>query len=439
MDLSTYELDIHNYSTEELYSLIGIHASDQPTAAAVVAAVRAKVCAAANSEELCDFFREVEDEILDAMQRKHDEFVLESKLVMVDKSSRAGNLDQNNPVAGTHEYKYIKGSVNPLEKQTITKLISIDSVFRKNYERSMSTDFIWSLPGTEPNVVALRLACVELPIMWYTISEKNNSNFFKLNTYNIKDVPDAEYLIEIPSGNYNAGQITTAINNAMQNLGIVNLQFEINKLNGKSIFRLKAEHDLPNDNTPDISDPTEAAFSPDFYYELDFSVDADAYVNKCYKNKSNLFHLSSSLGLFLGFTCPMYTVMMDTTISTAIYHVPDVPYYGYIQSDRSYGNGRSNYLYVSVNDYVKNSVVNTVVTGGPDVHLGDDILGRISINESANTIMLNNGNDCIYKQRDYLGPVSLNNLHIRILNKFGEVIDLNNNDVSLAFEITVLY
>ena len=395
---------------------------------------------AADSEALCDFFEEVEVKILDDIQRRHDERVLNSKLTYIDKSSRAGGLDQNNPVAGTHEYKYIKGSVNPLEKQTVTKLISVDSVFRKNYERSMSTDFIWSLPATESNVVALRLACVELPIMWYTISEKNNSNFFKLNTYNIVGTPDAEYYIEIPSGNYNAGQISTAINNAMQNLGIKNIHFEINKLNGKSVFRLKAEHDLPNDNTPDISDPTEAgAYSPDFYYVLDFGVDADANINKCYKNKSDLFHLSSSLGLFLGFTCPVYTVMLDTTATTVIYHVPDVPYYGYIQSDRSYGNGRSNYLYVSVNDFIKNSVVNTVVTGGPDVHLGDDILGRISINESANTIMLNNGNDCIYKQRDYLGPVSLNNLHIRILNKFGEVIDLNNNDVSLAFEITVLY
>jgi hypothetical protein len=47
--------------------------------------------------------------------------------------------------------------------------------------------------------------------------------------------------------------------------------------------------------------------------------------------------------------------------------------------------------------------------------------------------------DTIFKKRDYLGPIRLNKLHIRLLNKFGDVVDLNENDFSFSLEVSILY
>jgi hypothetical protein len=38
-----------------------------------------------------------------------------------------------------------------------------------------------------------------------------------------------------------------------------------------------------------------------------------------------------------------------------------------------------------------------------------------------------------------MGPVNISKFRIRLLDKYGRVLDINNNDVSLALEATVLY
>ena len=43
------------------------------------------------------------------------------------------------------------------------------------------------------------------------------------------------------------------------------------------------------------------------------------------------------------------------------------------------------------------------------------------------------------KTRIYNGPVTLKKMHIRILDKFGNVIDLNNMDFSFTLELELLY
>ena len=52
---------------------------------------------------------------------------------------------------------------------------------------------------------------------------------------------------------------------------------------------------------------------------------------------------------------------------------------------------------------------------------------------------MDNGSDLIFKQRDYFGPVTIEKLRIRLLDHFGKVLDLNNNDYSFALEFKQLY
>ena len=49
-------------------------------------------------------------------------------------------------------------------------------------------------------------------------------------------------------------------------------------------------------------------------------------------------------------------------------------------------------------------------------------------------------NTCpLTKTRKYNGPVNIRNLFIKILDQFGEIIDLNNMDYSLTLELEILY
>ena len=43
------------------------------------------------------------------------------------------------------------------------------------------------------------------------------------------------------------------------------------------------------------------------------------------------------------------------------------------------------------------------------------------------------------KKRDYFGPVNIEKLHIKILNKFGELADNVNTNYSLTFQFETLY
>jgi hypothetical protein len=43
------------------------------------------------------------------------------------------------------------------------------------------------------------------------------------------------------------------------------------------------------------------------------------------------------------------------------------------------------------------------------------------------------------KTRRYNGPVNIKKIHVRLLDRFGDVIDLNNMDYSFTLELEILY
>jgi len=330
------------------------------------------------------------------------------------------------PPQNVHEYKFPVGVINPIEKRTITKIISIDSVFRENYNTTISSNFIWKLPDSEQKVVSLKLASLELPILWYNISHNNGSNIFYIKTCNITGKEDITHMIELPSGNYMANTFVTTLNNYMINKGngLQYLICEVDPITTKTVIRARMSHDSDGNNS--LYNIVEPIYSADFYFIVDFSKNNNQY----------------SLGTFLGFTNKIYEVHRNNIYTDYITKTPEIIYEGYLQSETSYGNGRINYIYIHIDDYNKNCVTSSIVASSgfdQSTKLGDSILGRVSINEGFSTTMVNNGCDNLFKEREYYGPVSLRKFHIKILDKYGNILDLNNNDISLALELTILY
>jgi hypothetical protein len=118
----------------------------------------------------------------------------------------------------------------------------------------------------------------------------------------------------------------------------------------------------------------------------------------------------------------------------------NIIYECYLDSDFAYGNYQYEYLFLEVNDYHNNFTTNSVISLiGSNNYISDNIIAVIPITGNSNTITYNDSADGINKCREYFGPIKLSKLSIRILNQYGEVLDLNGYDYFTILEVHQLY
>jgi len=361
------------------------------------------------------------------------------------------------PVKYTNNWEFPDGVINPVEKRTITKVVCIDSLFRENYFRTSASDFMWMLPENLKNVVSMKVVSLELPCMWHAISEKNNSNFFVIHLYNMKGQQDITHVVKIPDGNYMSASFEAAINNYFANIkqGLEFLYVDIDDTSAKSVIRARVNgDDSTTSNFPKPYEPNDPRYSPDFYFIIDFVVDyreiskknnkySDDYNFKNFHtdNKNNRFY--KTLGWFLGFRKPYYKVTKENTyVSKVIDPTKPITYYSYLQSESSYGSSTQNYVFLDINDFNQNEIADSFVSSvnnSSNEFIGNNIIARITIATSFYNVLYDTTSQYIFKQRDYLGPVRLNKLQIRLLDKFGDLLDLNDNNFSFSLEMKILY
>lgn len=278
--------------------------------------------------------------------------------------------------------------INPIDRQTITRLLCIDTTFRHNYTTTKSSDFIYACPENIKKVTSLKISSIEIPNNWYSFSDTLMNNQFKV-TDNITKVV---YVFKIPEGNYTSDDISgiTLIQVSPIPPGIPNKTLSVDVNTAKTTLFLNTSGN----------------------YTVDFEVPG--------------LLLQQTAGWSLGFRKAKYTGIKECV------------------SEGAYSSSFDNYFFVDVDDYQSNFVTDAVVSvthgmNGIPFYLGNTIMARIPVTTNSNTVMFNNGSDLLFKTRDYFGPVKLEKLRIRLLNRFGHVIDMNNNDYSISFEITENY
>jgi len=463
-------------------------------------------------------------------------------------------------VKNVYDYKFPVGIVNSIERRSLTKALCIDSLFRENYDRTVSTNFQYVLPQTIPNVVNMKVTNIEIPNFWYDFSVKKKTNCFTIKLYNVcgygvastastasssllpkmdaipenitgisksntigtvaSQVPsttttttgpltpvfppqppqppqpthpvmtysesaDYTFVIHIPEGNYDTSSIVPTLNNIFLNTkhGLDFLIFSIDKTNSKCVFRCR---DIVIDssrggNFPYNSSIGNLFYSPNFYFSIFFDCydndcgrssnnnnndDDDDDDNECdyeenrgggggggggggnnrschkynkKKQNTNKSPLYKNVGWMFGFKKCRYTVYKtDVFVSFSQSSTSIITYYGFMESESSFGNAISNYLFIDIDDYQKNFSPDAVVSNNSkSSFIGNNIMGRISVNSGFNTIICDGGGGKV--MREYFGSVKLEKLNIRILDKYGDVVDLNGNDISLVIEVQILY
>lgn len=321
-----------------------------------------------------------------------------------------------------------------LDRKTTKRVLSIDSLFRKNYQTTKSTDFTYALPDPINKVTSMKISSVEFPNAWYMFSTENNSNIFTITLYNCptpEDIsgtypPVLENTVIIPDGNYRSDLLSISINNTFSNMrnGLEYLYFDVNEISAKSTFRIKSIGD-DNRNLYLI----DSSLNSDFYFKIDFAVPH----TPIYK----------TAGWMMGFKEPSYIVSNNITSPKTIIDIlpyTTFVYNWYLEGEGSYGSASQNYIFLEIDDFNRNSTANIFFSKTlNDAYLGNNIMGRITVTSGMNTIVTMDGGNLLFKTREYFGPIRLEKLHIRLIDKYGDPINLEGNDFSFMLEIEQLY
>ena len=352
------------------------------------------------------------------------------KQIHVDRDPLRYNIQSSHPIIEKKVTPYyysnpsqaFDGVMNPLERRITTQILSLDTEFRENYELTNSNNATFILKNPLYNVISMRLISLELPRMWYSISDLIGNNTMKIELYNMSAYPNSIQTITIPNGNYSNENLISTINNIFANTqnGLEYLNFEIDSITSKSYFYV--------DN--DIYLNTSTIYSPNFYYVLDFT---PVLAVQCQHNNY------STLGTYVGFNKLKYTVTQSNTYIDIISENTPTTYQGYIVSNSSAGINVDNYIFVYIDDFNKNHNSNGIVSQTSESLNSDSIIGRVALPTFADSLIINNNSDAVFKKRDYYGQVRIRQLEISLLNKHGQPLDLFNNNYSLALEFETLY
>lgn len=304
-------------------------------------------------------------------------------------------LLSSGPVINTFENKLVSGTINALKR--ISKLVNvhIDSCFRDKYYNSNPCNFVYMLPKQFKNVVAMKLASIEIPNAWFLFSHLKKNNTFIIETTVCSTC--SVHNIVIPDGNYDKDTLTAFLNmkyfsqSHNKDSPLRHLCISINENNNKTQFEVVS------------------GAPKDFIFSVHFTTD-------------DTMNMMDTCGWLLGFRLARYIKIDDFLLSEGLFDA-----------------GGDRYIYLTINDYQYNYNESNVICFDKS-SIEDFTLAKIPmINGKLSLIIDENNTNPLVKVRQYNGPVNINKLEIKIMDKYGNIINLNFMDFSFSLELEMLY
>jgi hypothetical protein len=301
------------------------------------------------------------------------------------------------------------GYLNSLKRIVQTQNLNLNSCFRSNYYTTNPCDFLYILPSEIKNVISMRLASIDIPFSWYLLSHSKKNNIFKIKIiikegkeYEFHDeniISQNEFTIIIPEGNYTFESLELFLNKQYfylsstekeENSLLKQIKFSINSYTMKSSFKIINSKE-----------------NQTMFLSLHFMED----INQ---------NIMNSFGWVLGFRMANYLDITDTITSEGLFDC-----------------GGDRYIYVSLNDYQYNDNNFNTVCFDKGI-LNEDVIAKIPMTNGKLCLNIDDDNP-LTKTRRYNGPVNISRFQIKLLDKFGNIIDLNHMDYSYTLELEILY
>jgi hypothetical protein len=310
--------------------------------------------------------------------------------------------------------KYARGTVNPIQRETVNHLLTINSKFRDS-KQSTTTDFSVMLTESMNNVVSLKLASVELMNSYYAISDYLKTNLFTIESYKIntssKAITDLyKRDIQISEGNYTNDRMVTTLNtlfNADPSLNMIETRYSA--LKGRIYFAIN-----------NLSPPPPAGL--EYAFNLYFTISTDP-----------ARPLFLNYGWLLGFKKADYIFTKDySTVATPTKEIGFNP-----ESPLDFTGTK--FFLLEVTDYNNNSAAVLKYNTNENYWFNvKDVLAKIPNISPTYSLILEDSSDKIFKTRNYFGPVKLQKLRIRLLDENGKVVDLNGSEMVISFQVESL-
>ena len=350
-----------------------------------------------------------------------------------------------------------QGFINKILRNTDTKIINIDSHYRDTLladasgynPKSSSTDFVVNFNEPLTNVLSMKLFSYEIPVHWYTFSEKYGTNRFMI---------DNSFVI-IPDGNYTASELITDISSALPAGFTISLNTKKNRVTITT-----------GSSTNTLS----------FYNDTLFKAHHSSYCGIKYNTTERSGpKIDYNLGWLLGFRKTTYTgatsytgeALLDTAGIKYVYITLDdfnhhhnskqvtnlyqdketfkLPsYYKHYKAadcvpganNESVGNKLTQAQLFAINQILIDNASSDL-----DRHTGNvdsDIIARIQVpytNGNLFRYLINQESSLSNNMRQYYGPVTIKRMRVRLVDDKGNDVDLNNMDWSFSLIVEQLY
>jgi hypothetical protein len=377
-----FDLDLEKYTVSELHQLIQV---DEPCSLEQIRENSAKLKQSIEHDESLESSKRMDvvvfiDKVIEKLYSHYGH--------KLPQTYPRGELSDD-PAGRSYSVKYPRGEHDPIYRDTVTKIVSIDSKFRRQYYQTEASDFHVTLNAPVKNVVKMSLNAMELPNSIFPISRDLGNN-----TFEIRDSSENEFSkVEIPNGSYSYNAIVSVLTTYIRQLGGVYADYQVGHseepVNARIIIRSSTDGS-GNDFEMRFFDGT----NPDQ-------------------------NIMSTLGWILGFRLNVYK-------GNSVY-----------VGEGLYNGGGFQYLLFRVDDFNKNTNDHFISNYTQSI-LKDNILARIQLQASTFNINYNANSSLISHTREYFGPVSIEKMRIQIMNEYGQLVNLNNMDFSFALELECL-
>jgi len=383
----SYDFNISNYTIHDLEKFFNL--SSEYNEYEIVEKeknIRKKIANAIQSEpnkkkierNLFVFLDEAKNLLVKEIKSK---MVKKEDLIIANKNEFVSMLSAMPPI-NTFPTNVAHGNLNTLKKRTTSYSLCMNTLFRDT-TGSTSTDAVFILPYPLKNVVTMKLTSFEFPDTVYMISDKRKTNRFFMK----EDTTGKQGMIILPEGKYNSenlpGVLEKIINDTLDSENRFSVC--IDQYSRKTIIK-NSEH---------------------------------SFVMQFINNETNQL-LSKNLGWYLGFRSANY-------IRGKCF-----------KSEGVFNSSPQQYLYFVLNDF---NISNATRIMGIflDNYVEKNILAKIPIPVDSFQIMFDNNSDLISKKREYHGTVDINKFSVKLLDIYGEMLDINCMDYSFTLEFEIAY
>jgi len=428
-------LNLNNYTDKEILDLFGISEQDCKNKNKIKDQYNTIVENIKTQNEFTpDFKRDLIEFLTKALDRMVEGLKQDYKLA---ESSFTPNLEKS--VTFNNEHQVIKKNnkksltslINPIRTDRIGKLLNINTVFRDNYYNTRSSDFTFNLPAPINNVIGVSLETAEIENTYYAFNALNRTNEIVVEIYNVESAngqpltaedganslitQSKKKIITIKEGNYTGESLADYLNLSVFSHGeLARIACKYDSSTRKFSF-FKDNRDADDGGLPDTNTIW-------YRFNLDFRLLDD--LNR---------DIQKNMGWLLGFRKQQYN-FVDNYVSKD--EVTDKCTEGFCCEATCNTRGTP-YIYVSV-DMFNNNHSQSIISPFSESAFNDtSILAKLK-NRITNFNYESGGLLYGFK-RDYFGPVTVSRMRIRILDQYGDIVDLNNNDFSFTLKFDQMY